>query len=153
MHLAAHIATDPRHPRSSSIDTTEPNSDDGALNLNQVVALDLRKTNLVVLSGCESQRGRRSRGDDVIGLSRAFMFAGSPSVIASLWNVDDQATQQLMVAFYTYLKAGQSKAEALRNAQTDVRKQYPNPYYWAGFVLMGDPGGVGSLNLLARAAK
>jgi len=93
-----------------------------------------------VLSGCQSQLGKRSRGDDIIGMSRAFIYAGTPSVIASLWSVDDEATQQLMVAFYTHLKYGQSKAEALRSAQLEIRQKYPNPYYWAGFVLTGDPG-------------
>jgi CHAT domain-containing protein len=81
------------------------------------------------------------------------MFAGSSSVITSLWNIDDEATQQLMVAFYTHLKAGLSKAEALRAAEIDVRKQHPNPYYWAGFVLMGDPGSGGTFNLVASVAK
>lgn len=153
VHLAAHITIDPRHPRSSSIDTTSTNAEDGSFDLRQVAGLDLRNTNLVVLSGCESQRGGRSRGDDIIGLSRAFMLAGSPSVIASLWSVDDEATRQLMVAFYTHLKAGLSKAEALRAAEAEVRRQHSNPYYWAGFVLMGDPGGAGTLNFLASAAK
>jgi CHAT domain-containing protein len=153
VHFAGHVATDRNHPQFSKIVTGEGKEDDGELELNQVVGLDLRKTNLVVVSGCESQLGPRTRGDDVIGLSRAFMFAGSSSVIASLWNVDDEATQQLMVAFYTHLKAGLSKAEALRYAEMDVRKQHPNPYYWASFVLMGDPGSAGTFNLVASAAK
>jgi CHAT domain-containing protein len=77
------------------------------------------------------------------------MVAGSPSVVASLWSVDDEATERLMVAFYTHLKAGLSKAEALRAAENDIRKQYPNPYYWAGFVLAGDPGSARTFNLVA----
>ena len=153
LHIAGHISNEHKHPQFSSIPINESKADEGALELNQVVGLDLRKTNLVVLSGCESQLGRRSRGDDVVGLSRAFMFAGAPSVIASLWKVDDEATQHLMVAFYTHLRAGFTKAEALRAAETDVRKQYPNPYYWSGFVLTGDPGSAGTFNLVASAAK
>jgi CHAT domain-containing protein len=86
-------------------------------------------------------------------MSRAFMYAGSPSVIASLWSVDDEATEQLMVVFYTHLKEGLSKAEALRHAQMDVRQKYPHPYYWAGFVLTGNPGQTGSSNLVASSAK
>jgi len=66
--------------------------------------------------------------------------------------VDDDATQKLMIAFYTHLNQGLSKAEALRAAQTDLRQQYPNPYYWAGFVLTGDPGRPG-FSLRASAAK
>ena len=119
------------------------------LQLSQIANLTLSKTNLVVLSGCESQQGQRSRGDDIKNLSRAFMFAGSPSVIASLWSVDDEATERLMVAFYTRLKAGLSKAEALRAAENDIRKDYPNPYYWSGFILAGDPGNAGTFNLVA----
>jgi CHAT domain-containing protein len=96
--------------------------DDGALELNGVLGLDLRKTSLVVLSGCRGQSGNWSRGDDVTALNRAFMYAGAPSVIASLWSVDDDATQQLMIAFYSHLKEGLSKAEALRAAQIEVRR-------------------------------
>ena len=153
VHLIAHINTDSENPQLSRISTNHEITDDGPLELHQLAGLDLRKTNLVVLSGCQSQMGKRSLGDDVIGLSRAFMYAGSPSVIASLWNVDDEATQQLMVAFYTHLRAGESKAEALRAAQVETRQKYPNPYYWAGFVLSGDPGKVSSSNLLATTQK
>jgi len=126
---------------------------DGWLELNQIYGLDLRKTNLVVLSGCQSQLGKQSRGDDIVGLSRAFMYAGTPSVIASLWGVDDAATQQLMTAFYTYLKHGMSKAAALRAAQADLRRTYPNPYYWAAFVLTGNPGMTDNSGLVARSGS
>jgi hypothetical protein len=61
-------------------------------------------------------------------------------VIASLWNVDDAATQLLMERFYTHLRGGMGKAQALQQAQREVRAKYPNPYYWAAFVLTGDPG-------------
>jgi len=87
-----------------------------------------------------AERQKRRRGDDIIGLSRAFLYAGSPSVIASLWSVDDDATKLLMVAFYTGLKHGLSKGDALRGAQAEVRKKYASPFYWSGFVLTGDPG-------------
>ena len=110
------------------------------MELHQIYGLDLRNTNLVVLSGCESLLGRRSRGDDIVGLNRAFIYAGASSVIASLWSVDDEATQELMTAFYRYLKQGLTKAASLRAAQKDLRVKYPNPYYWAAFVLTGDPG-------------
>ncbi len=148
LHLIAHMEVDAQNPQSSSVVTGK-----GTLDLRQVMGLDLQKTSLVVLSGCQSQMGARSRGDDVIALSRAFMYAGSPSVVASLWSVDDEATEQLMVAFYTHLKEGLSKAEALRHAQMDVRQKYPHPYYWAGFVLTGDPGTTGSSNLVASSGK
>jgi len=139
IHLIAHIEIDSENPEFSRILLGEGNGSPAPLMLNDVYGLDLGKTNLVVLSGCQSQRGRRTRGDDIIGLSRAFMYAGAPSVVASLWSVDDDATRQLMVAFYTHLKEGLNKAESLRAAQIAVRQKYPNPFYWAGFALTGDP--------------
>jgi CHAT domain-containing protein/Tfp pilus assembly protein PilF len=151
VHLIAHFDFDSQHPQSSRIILGRTKANDGPLELHDVFGLDLRKTNLVVLSGCQSQRGSRTRGDDVLGLSRAFIYAGTPSVIASLWSVDDDATQQLMIAFYTHLKEGLSKAEALRGAQADIRHKYPNPFYWAGFVLTGDPGQAGTSRLLASS--
>jgi CHAT domain-containing protein len=140
IHLIAHIDHDKKNPEISRVVLGHGKDDEGALELDQVLGLDLKKTNLVVLSGCQSQGGKRSRNDDIVGLTRAFIYAGSPSVIASLWSVDDEATRALMVSFYTHLKQGLGKAEALRTAQSDVRQKYPSPYYWAGFVLTGDPG-------------
>lgn len=153
VHLIAHFDLDRQHPQSSRIILGQGRGNDGPLELHDVFGLDLRKTNLVVLSGCQSQRGNRTRGDDIIGLSRAFLYAGAPSVIASLWSVDDETTQQLMIAFYTHLKEGLGKAEALRSAQADIRRAYPNPFYWAGFVLTGDPEQVGTSNLHASSAN
>lgn len=75
-----------------------------------------------------------------MGLNRAFLYAGTPTVISSLWNVDDAATGLLMERFYTHWQAGMGKAEALQQAQKDVREKYPHPYYWAAFVLTGDGG-------------
>jgi CHAT domain-containing protein len=151
IHLIAHIDHDKHNPQFSRIILGHGKVDDGALEIDQVLGLDLRKTNLVVLSGCQSQAGKWSRGDDIVGLSRAFIYAGSPSVIASLWSVDDEATRTLMVSFYTHLKQGLSKAEALRAAQVDTRQKFPHPYYWAGFVLTGDPGPADVSNVVANS--
>jgi CHAT domain-containing protein/Tfp pilus assembly protein PilF len=151
VHLIAHFDHDELNPQFSRVILGHDANDEGALDVDQVLGLDLRKTNLVVLSGCQSQAGKWSRGDDIVGLSRAFIYAGSPSVIASLWSVDDEATRALMVFFYTHLRQGLSKAEALRAAQIEMRKKYPHPYYWAGFVLTGDPGPTGIPNLVARS--
>src|SRR5262249_12863238 len=110
--------------------------------------MELKKADLVVLSVCQSNLGQRSRGDDITGLSRAFLYAGSPTVIASLWSVDDEATSELMTSFYKRLQEGMSKAAALRAAQAEIRAKdkYRHPYYWAGFVLMGQPGTTTSSN-------
>jgi CHAT domain-containing protein/lipopolysaccharide biosynthesis regulator YciM len=137
LHLMAHIDHDAQNPRSAHVVL------DQELNIDEVLRLNLQKTDLVVLSGCQSDKGERTRGDDIVALSRAFMYAGAPSVVASLWSVDDEATRQLMVSFYSRLRGGLSKGEALQAAQKDVRRSYPSPYYWASFVLMGDPGSPG----------
>jgi CHAT domain-containing protein len=110
------------------------------LEVREIYDLKLSHTSLIVLSACETQLGAQSKGDDMVGLNRAFIYAGASTIIASLWTVDDQATGLLMRSFYTYLKRGMSKAEALRVAQSKTRRQYPNPYYWAAFVLTGDAG-------------
>src|SRR6266436_6180805 len=148
LHLVAHFEIDRRNPMASRILLGRGgNGDDSPLDLAGVYGLSLHRTNLVVLSGCQSQSGKRTRGDDIIGLSQAFLYAGSPSVVASLWSVDDDATKLLMVAFYTHLRKGVSKVDALRAAQVEVRQKYPSPFYWAGFVLTGDPGQPGTSKL------
>jgi CHAT domain-containing protein len=150
LHIAAHVNNDFHNPLFSGI-ATESDADDGELKVSELAQLDLRNTSLVVVSGCQSQLGRRNRGDDVVGLTSAFMFAGSSSVVASLWNVDDEVTEELMISFYRHVKKGSTKAESLRLAELDIRQHHPNPYYWAGFVLTGDPGSAGEFNLIASA--
>jgi tetratricopeptide (TPR) repeat protein len=148
LHLAAHGSYN-RHSPLDSVIALAPNpsgTDDGRLTVAEVYGLKLRAADLVVLSACETQINDLSAGnvvsagDELVGLTRAFFFAGTPSVIATLWSVDDEATALLMERFYTHLRAGMGKAAALRQAQIDVRAKYPNPYYWSGFVLSGDSG-------------
>jgi hypothetical protein len=141
LHIAAHGEYDPQNPLFSTIHLAGDAENDGRLEVHEVYSLDLAtSTDLVVLSACQTDVGAVSAGDEVVGLNRAFLFAGTPTVIASLWNVDDAATTLLMEKFYGHLRAGASKAQALRQAQLDVRATYPHPYYWAAFVLTGDPG-------------
>jgi CHAT domain-containing protein/Tfp pilus assembly protein PilF len=146
LHLAAHGVYNAVAPLQSLIalapdDNAHDNrASDGWLTVSEVYGLDLEKADLVVLSACESQMGDLTAGDELIGLTRAFFFAGTPTVVASLWSVDDEATGLLMERFYTHLQAGMGKAEALRQAQIETREEYPNPYYWAAFVLSGDGG-------------
>jgi tetratricopeptide (TPR) repeat protein/CHAT domain-containing protein len=141
IHLAAHGEYNPTNPLYSTIYLAGDDKNDGRLEVHEIYSLDLTQhTRLVVLSACQTQTGAISNGDEVVGLTRAFLYAGTPTVIASLWNVDDQATALLMERFYTHLQEGQGEAEALRTAQREVRAQYPHPYYWAAFVLTGDPG-------------
>jgi len=140
LHIAAHAVLNTSNPLFSQITMGADKDATDALEVREVYDLDLSKASLVVLSACETQLGAQSKGDDIVGLTRAFIYAGTPTVIASLWTVDDESTSYLMKAFYTHLKGGMSKAAALQAAQSDTRKKYPHPYYWAGFVLTGDPG-------------
>jgi len=96
---------------------------------------------LVVLSACETALGREMKGEGLIGLARGFMYAGSPRVVASLWNVEDRATAALMKRFYQdMLLDGRSAAAALRGAQIAMwrDKRWRTPYYWGAFVLEGE---------------
>jgi len=141
LHLAAHGKYNTFNPLFSSIQLVGDTQHDGLLQVHEIYDLNLRSaTNLVVLSACQTKMGELSRGDEVVGLNRAFIYAGTPTVMASLWNVDDAATGLLMERFYSHLKAGMDKAEALQQAQMEVRKDYPHPYYWAAFSLTGDVG-------------
>ena len=141
LHLAAHADYNTFNPLFSSIQLVGDNHHDGVLQVYEIYDLDLRSTtNLVVLSACQTKIGELSRGDEVVGMNRAFLYAGTPTVMASLWNVDDAATGLLMEQFYSHLQAGMGKAESLQQAQREVRKNYPHPYYWAAFSLTGDVG-------------
>jgi len=143
LHVAAHGEYNPSNPLFSVLYLAGDADDDGRLEVHEIYGLDLTKaTDLVVLSACKTDVGAVSAGDEVVGLNRAFLYAGTPTVIASLWNVDDEATTFLMGRFYTHLRQGMGKAEALQAAQTEVRNnlKWAHPYYWAAFVLTGDAG-------------
>jgi CHAT domain-containing protein/tetratricopeptide (TPR) repeat protein len=109
-----------------------------ALDLAQV---DLRGTRLVTLSACESGVGETAPGDGVYGVRRALYLAGSETQVLSLWKVDDEATAMLMTSFYTELRKGRSRGEALRRAKAGVARtaRFAHPYYWAAFMLNGSP--------------
>jgi CHAT domain-containing protein/Flp pilus assembly protein TadD len=138
--VAAHGKLNTVTPLFSRIFLAADESNDGLLEVHEIYGLDLKNVNLVVLSGCETELGERSQGDDIIGLNRAFMYAGTSTVVASLWSVKEVQTGELMGSFFKSLKQGLSKSEALQRAQQEIRTKYPHPYYWAAFVLTGDPG-------------
>jgi CHAT domain-containing protein len=114
--------------------------EDGVLSALEATGLDLRGTELVVLSACETGIGEIKVGDGVFGLRRALVLAGAESQVTSLWQVDDKATRDLMVDFYTRLKNGEGKGEALRNAQLNMMRspERAHPYFWASFIEIGD---------------
>jgi CHAT domain-containing protein len=143
LFLAAHGKLNTASPLFSNIVLSPDKDNDGSLEVHEVYGLDLGRTNLVVLSACQTQLGRGGAGDDLVGLNRAFIYAGAPTVIASLWSVPERQTGELMLSFFRHLKGGSSKAAALSAAQAEVRKERPNPYYWAAFILTGDAGTAG----------
>ncbi len=115
-------------------------ADDGLLSAAEVLSLRLARTELVVLSACDTGLGPVHQTEGVLGLRRAFQLAGARCVIVSLWKVPDEQTCELMVGFYRRLLRGVGRAEALRAAQLECRASHPSPYYWAAFVCYGDTG-------------
>lgn len=145
LHFAGHGLLDEKFPLNSALALTIPESreegrDNGLLQAWEIFESLRLDADLVTLSACDSGLGMDLRGEGLIGLVRAFQFAGARSVLASLWSVSDSSTSDLMKRFYGYLKAGRSKDEALRAAQVDLirDKTFSHPYHWAAFQLTGD---------------
>ena len=139
LHFAAHAELNAEDPLSSAILLAKGNGDKGRLEVREIFELDLNAS-LVVLSGCETGLGKLSSGDELVGLTRAFVYAGTPSVVASLWKVDDASTAHLMSSFYRNLKT-KSKMESLRQAQLEMIRGKVRPELLA----QRGVGGVGKL--------
>jgi CHAT domain-containing protein/Flp pilus assembly protein TadD len=144
LHFATHGLLNSQHPELSGIVLSlvdeRGHPQDGFLRLHEIYNLKLG-ADLVVLSACQTALGKEIKGEGLVGLTRGFMYAGAPRVVASLWNVDDRATAELMKRFYQGMfKEGLRPADALRAAQTSLRREkgWGAPYYWAGFTLQGE---------------
>jgi CHAT domain-containing protein/tetratricopeptide (TPR) repeat protein len=139
VHFACHARADGVDPLGSGLLLSPAGSDAGLLTAAEVVSKWRLRADVVMLSACETAVGQVRRYEGMYGLARAFLFAGSRSVGASLWRVEDVSTARLMGAFYRAYAGGAGKAEALRRAQVGLLrdKNYADPYFWAGFVLMG----------------
>jgi CHAT domain-containing protein len=145
VHFATHGMLNNIHPELSGIVLSlvdkEGQPQDGFLRLQDIYNLNL-PAELVVLSACQSGLGKEIKGEGLIGLTRGFMYAGAPRVVASLWKVDDRATSELMKRFYQGMLGPERlrPAGALRQAQLSIwkQKQWREPYYWAAFVLQGE---------------
>ncbi len=127
LHIATHGVHRPDNPMFSGLRLF-----DGWLAARDLYAVQL-SASLVVLPACESVLASNTEGDELFGIARGFLYAGAPSLIGSLWPVQDEQTAQLMVAFYSALRRGLDTASALREAQLAVREAHPNPYHWAAF--------------------
>ncbi|MEG4107596.1 tetratricopeptide repeat protein [Microcoleus sp. S13_C5] len=136
VHFATHGLLDNIRGLGSAIALAPDRTDSGLLTAEEILNLHLN-ADLVVLSACNTGMGRIT-GDGVIGLSRALISAGTPSVIVSLWAVPDAPTADLMVKFYQNLDRTGNKAQALRNAMLETMQQHPNPRDWAAFTLIGE---------------
>jgi CHAT domain-containing protein len=135
LHFATHGKFDADAPLSSGLYLAKGNEASGVLTVSDLYSLRW-DVDLVTLSACETGLGKIANGDDVIGLTRGFLYAGARSIVASLWEVDDRATAQLMESFYRNL-ATHDKREALRLAQIETRQQFPEPWFWAAFNILG----------------
>jgi CHAT domain-containing protein len=140
LHLATHGILDDRSPMHSHVLLARGTSpdDDGLLEAGEILALPLH-ADLVVLSACESGRGRVAPGEGVIGLSWALAVAGARTTVVSQWKVDSASTTALMLAFHGERRRGASTAQALRVAAARLREmpEYRHPFYWGGFVAIG----------------
>ncbi|MEO9850040.1 MAG: CHAT domain-containing tetratricopeptide repeat protein [Reichenbachiella sp.] len=159
IHLATHALVDDKDPKQSRMifNIGSDTLNDGYLHVHEIAYMDLN-AQMVTLSACNTGFGKIKKGEGVMSLSRAFAYAGVPATVVSLWPASDKSTPELMKYFYQNLKDGQSKSEALNNA----RKQYlatatgkaRHPFYWGGFVLIGDdsPIKTGNSNLASLLA-
>ncbi|HIE79266.1 MAG TPA: CHAT domain-containing protein, partial [Nitrospinaceae bacterium] len=136
IHIASHGEFDPVNPLFSSLKLTRSETEDGNFEMNEVFGLEIN-ADIVTLSACQTGLGDIVGGDELVGLNRAFIYAGTKSILSSLWRVSDISTAVLIKHFYrNYGHA--NKAESLRKAQLLVKRLYPHPSYWAGFNLTGD---------------
>ena len=143
LHLATHGSLNRNAPSLSALELEPDRESDGRLNLYEIAGMKLH-ARLITLSACETALGRgyfteTPGGDEFVGLTRALLSAGGRSVLASLWEVNDASTRDLMVRFYRHLFAS-GASEALAQAQQELRKsdvRYRHPYYWAAFVISG----------------
>jgi CHAT domain-containing protein len=137
LHFAVHAEFNEEDPMSSALLLASEGKDDGRLKVGEIFSLNL-KTDMVVLSACETGLGKLSSGDELVGLTRAFIYAGTPSIVTTLWKVNDRSSYELMREFYTQLKSAK-KSEALRRAQLKTMKEFPEPFYRAAYQLTGEP--------------
>jgi CHAT domain-containing protein/Tfp pilus assembly protein PilF len=137
LHFAVHGELRQDDPLNSGLLLAGDGKDDGRLRVGEIFSLNL-KADTVVLSACESGLGKISSGDEIVGLTRSFIYAGTPSIITTLWKVNDRTSYELVREFYSNLRS-MKKSEALRQAQLATMKEFPPPFFWAAYGLTGEP--------------
>jgi len=143
IHLALHAFLDDDDPLKSKLVFSEGNlEEDGFLNVYEIYNLDLT-ARMVVLSACNTGTGGLKRGEGIMSLTRAFIYAGVPNIIMTLWTVSDRQSKELMLGFYRQLIAGRSTETALQRAKLEFLEKatphYQDPQFWAGYILVGSP--------------
>jgi CHAT domain-containing protein len=142
LHFATHAVIDEKAPTRSGIvlSLVKTGEEDGILRMNEIFNLELN-ADLVVLSACQTGLGKVIRGEGMVGLTRAFLYAGSPRAVVSLWEVNDLTAPEIMKSFYLGLRQGRPAGVALREAKLEMihspARALRHPYFWAPFVLMG----------------
>lgn len=140
IHFATHSIIDDKIPSRSSIvlSLDEDPNEDGFLRMDEIYSLKLN-SDLVTLSACETGLGEFIHGEGIVGINRAFYYAGTSAVLMSLWAVNDQASYQLMERFYRHLRSSESIVDALRKVKLEMinSQALSHPYYWAGFIVSG----------------
>jgi len=139
IHFATHGLVNEKRPSRSGLLFTAEAGEDGLLQMQEIYRLGLQ-ADLVVLSACQTALGREITGEGIVGLTRAFFYAGSRSVIAALWNLNDRFAADFIARFYDEIRAGQSTEEALRRTKIAFMNhpQFSHPFYWSSLVLTGD---------------
>ena len=144
LHLAMHTIMNDSIPMFSKLvfASSPDSSEDGYLNTQEIYNMKLN-ARLAVLSACNTGSGQMRRGEGVMSMARAFLYAGCPSIVMTLWEVEDKSSTQLVLDFYRYLFKGYSKPEALRKAKLEYLQTADplraHPYFWMGYILIGDP--------------
>jgi len=141
LHLAMHTVINDSLPMYSKLVFSQGKKGEGWLDTYEVYNMSL-KSRLTVLSACNTGSGRLQKGEGVMSLARAFLYAGCPAIVMTLWSVEDESSANLMIDFYKNLLSGYSKDEALRKAKIKhIRQADPlkaHPYFWLGYVSIGD---------------
>jgi len=146
LHLAMHTVINDSLPMYSKLlFSSDIKNPDSALNTYEIYNMNI-KSRLTVLSACNTGSGQLAKGEGVMSLARAFVYAGCPSIVMTLWSVEDESSANLMIDFYKYLLNGYSKDEALRKAKIKYIQSadplHAHPYYWLGYVSIGDQNSI-----------